>query len=258
MKNAIRSLAMPRGLSLRIIAVLLAVITAMAAASGAAQAAGPSQDWKFTIAPYLWYSSLEGDMTVKGRDAEVDLGASDILHHMDLGAMARFAARKGNWGLTGDAIWVDIHAESDAPSADVDQRQGIFTLQGVRRLSDIADLTFGARYTRLEAEVDFDAPLGAKVSGTRDWIEPIVGIVLRTPGEGRWHAMLAADIGGFGIGSDFAWQAFPSVGFDMAKWASLEMGYRFLSTDYETGEGSDRFTYDILYQGPLLGVAFRF
>ena len=36
------------------------------------------------------------------------------------------------------------------------------------------------------------------------------------------------------------------------------MGYRFLGTDYETGEDQDRFAYDMLNQGPVPGIAFRF
>jgi hypothetical protein len=36
------------------------------------------------------------------------------------------------------------------------------------------------------------------------------------------------------------------------------MGYRFLSTDYETGSGLNRFKYDILSQGPQLGLTLHF
>ena len=32
----------------------------------------------------------------------------------------------------------------------------------------------------------------------------------------------------------------------------------FLSVDYKTGEGADRFEWNILYQGPVVGFAFRF
>lgn len=246
-----------RKTSWRILGSILA-LTGSAALAPTANAAPASEDWKFTIAPYIWGAALDGDVTVKGQDAEVDLSASDIFDHLDWGAMTMFAARKGNWGVTADGVWVDLEVESDAPPADLQPRLGIFTLQAVRRLSDVADLTFGVRYNRLDATIDFEAPINMEVSNTRDWLDPVVGVVLRTPGEHRWHAMLIADVGGFGIGSDLAWQAFPSVGFDMAKWASIEVGYRFMSTDYETGDGADEFAYDMLYQGPVLGVAFRF
>jgi hypothetical protein len=60
------------------------------------------------------------------------------------------------------------------------------------------------------------------------------------------------------VGSDVTWQVFPSVGVRLSKRVSMEAGWRFLSTDYKTGEGADRFEYDILYQGPVVGFAFRF
>lgn len=240
-----------------------AAVLAIAAGSSGAEAqatdAGTTdQGWKFMVAPYIWGPSLDGTVVVKGLEAEADISASDIFHHTDIAGMALFAARKGNWGIVGDAVWDELSVESDAPPADIEPTLGIFTVQGLRRLSRCADLTFGARYNYLKTKLDFEPPIGVAVEKSRDWIEPIVGVVLRTPEGHRWHATLVADIGGFGVGSELTWQVAPTAGFDMAKWASLEFGYRVLSTDYETGDGSDRFEYDIVYQGPLLGVAFRF
>lgn len=65
-------------------------------------------------------------------------------------------------------------------------------------------------------------------------------------------------IGGFGAGSDFTWQLFPSVGFKLADSVSLEFGYRWIDIDYSTGDGNERFGYDVLTQGPVGGFAFRF
>ncbi len=36
------------------------------------------------------------------------------------------------------------------------------------------------------------------------------------------------------------------------------LGYRALSVDYETGEGSRRYEYDVLQQGPVIGITGRF
>jgi hypothetical protein len=43
-----------------------------------------------------------------------------------------------------------------------------------------------------------------------------------------------------------------------AKWGSLQAGYRWLSMNYETGSGVNRFKYDMLIQGPQIGVTFHF
>ena len=54
------------------------------------------------------------------------------------------------------------------------------------------------------------------------------------------------------------WQAFPYFGWQFAQWGSLQLGYRWLYMDYETGSGADRFKYDMLIQGPQIGLTFNF
>jgi len=236
--------------------VLVATIAATRLATGQTQK--PSEEWQVTIAPYIWGAAMDGSMVIQGREAQVDVSASDIFHHLDAGFMSMAAARKGNWGFGGDIVYVNLGISTDMPPADVDPSLGLFTFQGLWRMSDFAELTFGLRYNRLDGQIDFDAPINMEVEKTRDWIDPIVGVVLRTPEGHRWHATLIADVGGFGVGSDLTWQLFPSGGFKMSKHSSMEFGWRFLDTDYQTGEGSERFEYDMLLEGPVVGLAFRF
>ena len=65
------------------------------------------------------------------------------------------------------------------------------------------------------------------------------------------HPTLIADIGGFGVGSAPDLAVFPSGGFKMSKHSSMEFGWRFLDTGYETGDGSERFEYDMHLEGPV-------
>ena len=68
------------------------------------------------------------------------------------------------------------------------------------------------------------------------------------------------DVGGFHVGSNFAWQVF--TGFtgkckcsDRLSW---QLAYRWLDTAYETGTGFERFEYDMLVHGPVSGLTYRF
>ena len=245
-----------RFVSTRVSALAIAAALASLAGIVPAGAQTPDAGWQWTLAPYLWASSLNGTLVVKGQKADVDLSASDIWDHTDFGFMGMFVTRKGDWGFTGDFVTVDLSAESQL--ADVDPSLGIAAVQVVRRLSDAVDLTFGARYNRLEANIDFNPPINTQVGKTREWVHPMVGVVLKTSREHRWHASLIADFGGTGAHSDLTWQLFPSAGIKMAEWVSFEIGYRYLDTKYETGDGTDRFEYDVVYQGPVLGFAFTF
>ena len=95
-------------------------------------------------------------------------------------------------------------------------------------------------------------------SGTQDWWDPIVGASLTLPLGKHFSFSVRGDIGGFGVGSDFTWQAFPYFSWQFAQWGSLQAGYRWLYMDYETGSGTSHFRYDRLNQGPQLGITFSF
>jgi hypothetical protein len=100
--------------------------------------------------------------------------------------------------------------------------------------------------------------LGFDVSQDKTWVDPLVGLILHSSGERRVQLKVYTEIGGFGLGSDFTWQVFPTVGFKFTDHFSLEAGYRWLDMDYSTGDGNEQFVYDVLTQGPIGGLAFRF
>ncbi|MBM6584083.1 hypothetical protein ILT44_28185 [Microvirga sp. BT689] len=72
---------------------------------------------------------------------------------------------------------------------------------------------------------------------------------------------LRGDIGGFGVGSDFSWQAIGGYGFDFGAYNGIifsgVIGYRALSVDYAQGEGRRSYEFDMVQHGPILGVSMR-
>jgi hypothetical protein len=240
------------------------VVAVLAATPGLAQApAGDS--WKVTIAPYFMGAAMNGTTAVAGQEVRIDMSASDIFKNLQFGAMGLVVARKGDWGVAGDAIWMSLGATGTAPgpvgvTASADMNQGAFAFYGLRRLSAVADVTFGARVNTLQASLRINGPLAVRsVDGSKTWVDPIVGAQIHTPDTGkRWHAQVYTEIGGFGAGSTFTWQLFPTIGVNVSKRASLEFGYRWLSIDYSSGDGATLFKYDVLTQGPVLGFAFKF
>jgi len=231
---------------------VLAVIAVGSWAPASAQSAGDG--WDVYVAPYLMGASMSGNTTVRGREVDVGISASDIFSNLQFGAMGLMVARKGNWGFGADAIWMALG--TTVRNTNVDFNQGAFAFYGLRRLGPAADLTFGMRVNTLQGTLDFKT-LGVAVDQDATWVDPIVGLTLRTPEDRRLLLRVYSEIGGFGAGSDFTYQIFPSVGFKLADRVSLEFGYRWLDIDYAKGEGNDRFAYDMLTQGPVGGFAFR-
>lgn len=235
---------------------LWATVVLIASGAGTPAAAQvPSDKWDVTVAPYFMGAAMSGTTAVRGREVEVDVSASDIFSNLQFGAMGLVVARKGNWGFGADAIWMALG--TTVRNTNVDFNQGAFAAYGLRRLGAAADLTLGMRVNKLQGNLEFKT-LGVEVDQDQTWVDPLVGLILRTPGEHRLHAQVYTEIGGFGAGSDFTWQVFPTVGFKFTDRFSLEVGYRWLDLDYETGDGTERFAYDVLTQGPVGGLVFRF
>jgi hypothetical protein len=233
-------------------------VTLMVVASGAwtpVAAQGPSDEWEVVVAPYLMGAAMSGTTVVRGREVDVDLSASDVFSNLQFGAMGLVVARKGNWGFQSDLIWMALG--TTVRNTNVDFNQGAFAFYGLRRLAPAAELAFGLRVNTLQGTLTFKGP-DVEVNQDQTWVDPVVGVTLRTPTEHRVLLRVFTEVGGFGAGSDFTWQIFPSAGIKLADSFSLEFGYRWLDLDYSTGDGNQRFAYDVLTQGPVGGFAFRF
>jgi len=244
---------------------LVAVACSLLLAAAAPLAAQtPSDAWQIKVVPYFLGAAITGTTAVAGQEATIDASFSDILKNLQFGAMGLVVARKGNWGFGGDALWMALGGNGTGPagmlSASVDVNQGGFAFYGIRRLNAVADLTFGARVNTLQTNLRVVGPAAVRsLDGSKTWVDPLVGLILHTPERGsKWHAQVYTEIGGFGAGSKFEWQIFPTVGIDVSKRMSLEFGYRWLDMNYESGQDLTFFKYDTLTQGAVMGFAFRF
>jgi hypothetical protein len=235
---------------------LLAIVAVIVTGSATAAVAQPSRDeWNVLVAPYLMGAAMSGATTVRGVEVDVDMSASDIFSNLQFGAMGVIVARKGDWGFGSDLIWMALG--TTVRDTNVDFNQGAFAFYGLRRLSPAADVTFGLRVNTLQGTLNFKA-LDATRNQDKTWVDPVAGVTLRTSAGRPVHVRLYSEIGGFGAGSDFTWQIFPTASIRLSSKASLELGYRWLDVDYATGEGNTEFRYDVLTQGPVVGFGFRF
>ena len=238
------------------------VIVCLALASPVVAQQPASDTWQVTVTPYLMGAAISGTTGVRGVESEIDLSASDVFSNLEFGAMGIVAARKGNWGVGADVIFMALGATADRPAADVDFDQTAFALYGMRRLNAVAEATFGVRVNGLDGGLTFKeqsvVPAGTGLSQSKWWVDPIVGLRLHSNSARRVNATLYGEIGGFGLGSDLEWQIFPVADVRVLERMSLELGYRWLSMDYTTGDGSDQFTWDTLTQGPVVGFKFQF
>jgi opacity protein-like surface antigen len=242
---------------------------AIAEAAPITPAAASDSGWDFFLSVYAPLMGLEGDIGVAGLTTSVDVPFDDILDQLDGGFMTAFEARHDRWSITGDFIWLKLSG-STQPTANsyvgFDQEQIMASLTLGYELFGNENTTFdflgGAALTSLDVDLDATlappGPVPATVSrsrsGSKTWVDPIVGLRVRHRLSERWSLFATGVYGGFGVASDEYWQAIAGIGFKLTENTTFALGYRIISTDYHDGG----FTYDVENSGPNLGLVFRF
>ncbi len=92
-----------------------------------------------------------------------------------------------------------------------------------------------------------------EADGSENWIDPVIGAHYTLPFNDTWSASLRGDIGGFGVGSDFAWQGIATLRWQATPGFGVLAAYRYMAMDYDNGSGNDYFKYDMAMSGPALG-----
>jgi hypothetical protein len=112
----------------------------------------------------------------------------------------------------------------------------------------------GVRWTYLGAEIDInEGPFaGADGDRSKDWFDPYVGTRVRWDLNRRFNLSAAGTVGGFGVGSDFAWSLKALAEYRINRRFSVIGGYRVIDYDYDDG-----FVYDVTMHGPILGLSVR-
>lgn len=241
---------------------LQAVALGVAALAALPVAAQPAPGgWEYTIAPYAVAAGMDGAVTVKGLEADVDVPFDTILENLDLALMAHFDMRNDRWMISSDLVFMDLEATEEAVrgAATAGMQETLLEVVGGYRISPAVTLLAGVRWVDLSTSLKYAGPNADRsVEAGKSWVDPLVGFHVTAPVAARWWVALHGDVGGFGIGSELAWQGYANVGFRASQLVSVLVGYRAIDLDYEDGEGDQQFRYDVLASGPQLGVAFRF
>lgn len=264
---------------MRLVCVAAAFASAMlwSASARAADVAPvePASDWTFVIAPYLWGAGLKGDIGLFGREpVDVDMSFADIFDDLKFGGMVIGEASNGTWGVFTDLMYVKTDTDASverevlgvpaALSADVETDSFTGALMGEYRVLDsdkmIFDVMAGLRLWSVDNDISAtlkaDGTEVGEFSGSDDatWVDPMIGVKARIDTDSPFFLTAWGMIGGFGVGSDFAWDAMGGVGYEWNDRVSTIIGYRALSVDYD----SDGFEYDVIQHGVIAGAVLRF
>jgi len=248
-----------------------AVLGAPAAHAQSAEVRVESKDasqWHYVIEPYLMLANIHGTTGLGTLpNASVDESPSDILHHVQFGAMLYAEAHNDRWAISSDLMYMKL--ADDTPTnalityGRVDLKQLGWELALLYRLSPWMEVGAGTQLNNIESDLglSFNTPRGVVSASrglTQTWVDPMIIARATFPLAAKWSLMLRTNVGGFGIASEFAWQAQLYAAYHISKGSTLSFGYRAIGDDYRTGSGNDRFVYDVITFGPVVRFAFNF
>jgi opacity protein-like surface antigen len=251
---------------------MIRLFPSILAALGATSSAH-AEEWKHTLVPYLWASAMDGTTGIGTPlgpvEADVDISFGDIWDNLEIGGMVSYRVERGRWAIMGDLIYMDLETDKTGSAgpirvdATVEVQQTAFEVDVGYRVTERVLAYAGWRYNDLNADLEVirtgPGPGATRVAGTSEtWVDPMIGVIIDIPLADRWTVALRGDVGGFGVGSDFAWQAAAFVSWQATDAIHVIGGYRYIDMDYEDGEGTSLFKYDMAISGPVLGVAFTF
>ena len=228
----------------------------------------PVKEWRFLLEPYFMAASIKGTVGLGNLpDAEVDEEFSDIVKNLKFGAMIYFETYNPEWAITSDMIYIKLGADLTPNiiinSGEVEVKQLSWELAGLRKFFPWLEGGLGVQLNSIKSELAMNIKTlngSANRSGdlTETWVDPMIIARVKFPVGKKFLLQLRPSIGGFGIGSDLAWQVQGHATYRFSPLFQLSAGYRVIGADYEKGSGQDRFLYDVNTFGPVIRFGFNF
>lgn len=234
---------------------------------GIADAQEWSKGWSGRATLYGWLTAAELDSTVPlprggSLDSSVSVGLGDILDALDFAAFANVEARRDRLVLLGDLMYTKLSTDGAGP-AGASIKTGLKTFVGFGAVGwcvwsdDRAsiDAFGGARVVSTEIDLSRRGRFASqRASASETFVDPVIGMRVGYQAADRLELRVAADIGGFGVGSKFSWDAFAGGSYAFTEQVRGELGFRYLSIDYE----NDGVEVDLQLYGPTVGLSVAF
>jgi hypothetical protein len=231
--------------------------------------------WTFSLATYSWLPWISGDINVRNREIDVDAAPDDILRSLDWSTlpvwMSYAELRNGPLTIFNDIVWTaledgqgfdrrfisgEVQVDYSQLTVELGAAYAVWSQGGAT-----VDVLAGGRYWRQNTDV-FVAGSGGRLSldasATVDWVDPFIGARLIQPIAPGQSVLVRGDVGGFGAGSDFSWQALATYNMKLCETGGTVIdgyfGYRALAVDYSEGA----YELDVVQHGPVMGLTMNF
>jgi hypothetical protein len=258
-----------------------ASMTAPASSSAAMDTLKPAMsddDWRFGLTVPLWAPGIDGNVTVAGRQQNVNVNFGTLKDHLDTVFSTALEAHKGKYSIYGDVGYMKFSISSSHVGPDghvhVNSWAGLKFLysdlaggyQLIKTVSDhpfLLEGTVGVRYWYASIPVTFSDDLGNTLfAGSKTWnlVDPVLGFRGTQYFTQKFHLDFHGDGGGFNIShdTDWTWSANAELSYDFAKWFTLSAGYQALALDESENNANGKTGVNLIFNGVLMELNFRF
>ena len=221
--------------------------------------------WTFTFAPYFWAAGMKGDVAQFGLpEVHVDSSFSDIFQDLDFAIMATGEARYDRYSIFGDIIYVKLSQDADTPRGIITNNIEVTskTFAGllgagyavIDEPNGHLDIVGGIKVWSVDTNISFNGGLlgGVSRDDSATWVDAVAGV------RGNYFFTPHIYLTGWGLvgggGADIDWDVAAGLGYKFNDRISAVAGYRALGVDYS----HDSFVFNVVQQGPILGVAIHF
>jgi hypothetical protein len=226
------------------------VVAGLFASSAAAQ----ELDWRVT--PYIWGTSIDGDIGMGAIERGVDAEFADILNVLSGTALLHVEAQTDDDIFFGDLVWLAVEPEDEIATiggvATAELDSTIIEL-GYARDSDALGFEVGVRYWDFDVEID--PALAAGVMRGDSWVDAFGGIRNKRELGQNWDLTTRANLGAGGSDLSFSFQM--DFARELERGNAFVAGLKLLSVDYE--EDNVRgvpVTLDTTFFGATAGFTF--
>lgn len=269
----------------------VSVVAAQDAPDNAAapSSSGPqANDWSITVAPYLWLPQIQGTVSTHGVTAAIDLNYHQLFDLMGNGDLFAAGAHiEGRYrqlsfflddfgGIARPQTSVVYGPNEMLPGrADVTFNFNLLEFGPAYRVLDLPvgegraisiDLLTGGRFMYIYNSISVlnaQGQVDQKVKATTTWVDPFVGGRWWVPVSESIDVVFRGDIGGFGAGSELAWNLIGGIQYELP-WrpggarTTLAAIYKAFDFEYQTGSAPQKTVLALNLRGPALGLTFDF
>ncbi len=227
-----------------------------------------SDEWRYSLTPYLWLLNVNGQVDYNNHPvANSTIGTAELLSKLQFGAMAEGEVHKGNWGFAANLLYSRLKDQGTTMRGQVDlgstttMTLGIYNLAATYTLYNSSqvylDAMAGVRIFANAAKTDLDVqgtPQGTSLSMNTTVTNPIVGVKGRIRiADSDYFVPFYIDVGGGVDGTQVTTQGIIGLG-KAYDWGDVSLNFNNLYYKTKT----NNVTTSLDFYGAAVGVTFKF